>query len=136
MCAKPVNGICPAPDPKYDNIRDNLGYTLRFANRMKLASMMPHGDLASTDHCLADPGAEYLVYAPSGGTFTVNLSAARSTLRAEWFNPDNGKSLPAGMVQGGQSAQSFTAPFKGDAILYLSGSTNAGAASSAIGESE
>ena len=66
VCPQPVNGICPAPDPKFDNIRDNLGYTSRYAIRMNLAGMTPHGSLASTGYCLAslaDPGAEYLVYA-------------------------------------------------------------------------
>jgi hypothetical protein len=139
VCPKPVNAICPAPDPKYDNLRDNLGYTLRYANRLNLASMTPHGSLASTGSCLAslaDPGAEYLVYAPSGGTFTVNLSATRGTLKVEWFNPASGKTIPAGTVQGGQSAQTFTVPFTGDAILYLSESTSTGSAQSALGESK
>ncbi|MGH9511138.1 MAG: putative collagen-binding domain-containing protein [Terriglobales bacterium] len=122
VCPHPVNGICPAPDPKYDNLRDNLGYTLRYANRMNMASMLPHGSLASTSYCLAnpaDPGAEYLVFAPSGGTFTVNLSATRNTLNVEWFNPASGKTIPAGTVQGGLSGQPFTVPFPGDAVLYL-----------------
>jgi hypothetical protein len=119
ICPKPVNGICPAPDPKYDNFRDNLGYTLRFANRMHLAGMKPDRSLASTTYCLADPGAEYLVYAPTGGTFTVNLSAVHNALRVEWFNPENGKTITAGAVRGGSSAQTFTPPFTGDAVLYL-----------------
>ena len=139
VCPQPVHGICPAPDPKFDNIRDNLGYTLRYAKRMNLAGMTPHGRLASTGYCLAkveDPGAEYLVYAPSGGTFTVNLSATRGTLKVEWFNPASGKTIPAGRRQGGQSAPTFTAPFTGDAILYLSESASTGSAHSALGGSK
>lgn len=132
LCLHPVNGLCPAPDPKFDNLRNNLGYTLQFADRMNLAAAKPHGILASTGYCLADPGAEYLVYAPAGGTFTVNLSAARSTLKVEWFNPASGKTIPEKAVQGGQSAHSFTAPFAGDAILYLFESVPSGSASSAL----
>ena len=26
-CVGPVNGICSAPDPKYVNLRVNMGYT-------------------------------------------------------------------------------------------------------------
>ena len=41
---------------------------------MNLAEMVPHGELASTDYCLANPGQEYLVYLPEGGEVTVDLS--------------------------------------------------------------
>jgi hypothetical protein len=122
VCPKPVNGLCPAPDPKYDNLRDNLGYTLRYADRMNLPKMKPAGDLASTGSCLAnasEDGAEYLVYAPVGGSFTVNLSATHGSLKVEWFDPSTGKATPGGTVEGGSSAQSFKPPFAGDAILYL-----------------
>jgi hypothetical protein len=132
-CPKPVNGTCPAPDPKYDNIRDNLGYTLRYADRMHLASMKPDGSLTSTGSCLADPGSEYLVYAPSGGAFTVNLSAAHSRLQVEWFDPATGKTVPAGTVEGGSAAQAFTPPFKGDAVLSLTQSASNGSTSSSLG---
>jgi hypothetical protein len=118
VCSKPVNGLCPGPDPKYDNLRDNLGYTLRYADRMDLARMKPAGGLASTGFCLANT-AEYLVYAPSGGAFTVNLSATHGSLNVEWFDPSKGKATPAGTVEGGSAAQSFASPFTGDAILYL-----------------
>jgi hypothetical protein len=66
-------------------------------------------------------GAEYLVYAPSGGAFTVNLSAMSSarTLNVEWFNPATGVSIPSGTVPAGSTARSFTPPFSGDAVLYL-----------------
>src|SRR5216684_8525929 len=26
VCSSPTNGVCPAPDAKYNNVRDNLGY--------------------------------------------------------------------------------------------------------------
>ena len=62
-------------DPNNANdvgIRRNLGYALSYARRMNLAAMVPHGELSSLGYALASPvasGAEYLVYAPSGGTF-------------------------------------------------------------------
>ncbi len=122
LCANPVNGVCSAIDPRWDNFRDNLGYTLAYANRMNLAAMTPQPGLASTGYVLAHAvatGAEYLVYTPSGGSFTVNLSASTKSLSVEWLNPSTGAKIPASTVTGGSSSQSFTPPFSGDAVLYL-----------------
>jgi hypothetical protein len=69
----------------------------------------------------AAEGAEYLVYAPSGGAFTVDLSAMPDSrmLAVEWFNPATGETIAQDPVKAGASSQSFTPPFKGDAVLYL-----------------
>jgi len=105
-------------DTKWDPVRRSLGYTLRYARRMSLAAMAPRGDLASTKHCLANPGTEYLVYLPAGGAATVDLSAAKGELAIEWFDPAAGKAVAGGVGQGGASRE-FTAPFRGPAVLYL-----------------
>jgi hypothetical protein len=39
-----------------------MGSTLTYANRMILVDMTPQPSLSSTGYCLANPGAEYLVY--------------------------------------------------------------------------
>jgi hypothetical protein len=83
--------------------------------------MTPQGDLASTGFCLANPatsGAEYLVYLPSGGKVTVNLIATSGSLSVEWFNPSTGSITP-GVTTSGGTIRTFTAPFTGDAVLYL-----------------
>jgi hypothetical protein len=123
LCQSPSNGVCTGPDSRWNNMRDNLGYTLNYANKMDLAKMTPQGSLSSTGYCLAQTpavGAEYLVYAPNGGTFTVDLTAMPSsrTLNVEWFDPNSGGSTPGGVIAGG-STKSFTAPFSGDAVLYI-----------------
>jgi len=121
LCQSPSNGVCTGPDARWNNMRDNLGYTLSYANKMDLAKMTPQGNLTSTGFCLADnvaTGAEYLVYAPSGGTFTVNLSATTRALNVEWFNPATGATTVGTAITGG-STKSFTAPFSGDAVLYI-----------------
>jgi hypothetical protein len=121
LCLSPTNGVCSGPDSRWNNMRDNLGYTLNYANKMDLAKMTPQGNLSSTGYCLADnvaTGAEYLVYAPNGGTFTVNLSTTTRVLNVEWFNPASGTTTTGGTITGGAS-HSFTAPFSGDAVLYL-----------------
>jgi hypothetical protein len=123
-CASPTHGICSGPDPRYENFRNNLGYTLKYASRLNLARATPQPDLSTTGYCLAQTpsvGAEYLVYAAEGGSFEVDLSAmsASRKLSVEWFNPTTGEKIPADTVPAGSRAQRFTPPFKGDAVLYL-----------------
>lgn len=122
-------------NPVWADIRGNLGYARSYAVRMNLAAMTPRGDLASSGYCLADPGREYLVYLPTRvhpedstlervvkgwfeGTVTVDLSRVSGAVDIEWFNPTEGKVVAAGKASGG-GKQKFTAPFGGDAVLYL-----------------
>lgn len=112
---------CNPNDPTWVSLRQNLGYIRNYANRINLVAMTPHGDLASSGYALANPvtsGGEYLVYLPNGGSVTVNLSATPGTLTVEWFNPSNGATINGGTVTGGAS-RTLTAPFGGDAVLYL-----------------
>ncbi len=85
---------------------------------MNLAAMTPSKEIASTRYCLAAPGKEYLVYLPSGGAVTVDLSAAKGELAVEWFDPADGKTVSAGAVLGGGRRQ-LKAPRAGEAVLYL-----------------
>jgi collagenase-like protein with putative collagen-binding domain len=123
-CGSAVNGIGSKPDPRYENFRNNLGYILRFSRKLNLANVTAQGSLSSTGFCLAQTppiGAEYLIYAPSGGPFTLDLSAMPNArlLTVEWFNPATGTTTAAGRIAGGAHSQSFTPPFSGDAVLYL-----------------
>jgi hypothetical protein len=123
LCQSPSNGVCTGPDTRWDNLRNNLGYTVSYANKMNLVKMTPQGSLSSTGYCLANnmaTGAEYLVYAPNGGSFTVNLSAVPTTgtVTVEWLDPSTGTTTSGGSVPGG-STRTFTPPFSGDAVLYL-----------------
>jgi hypothetical protein len=74
--------------------------------------------LASSTYCLAVVGSEYLVFVPTGGDVTVNLSGASGTRSVEWFNPSTGETVPGVSVAGGKSEQ-LTAPFSGPAVLYI-----------------
>jgi hypothetical protein len=40
-------------------------------------------------------------------------------LAVEWFDPSTGKSIAQDSIRAGPSAQTFKAPFAGDAVLYL-----------------
>jgi hypothetical protein len=106
------------PDPYWDTLRQAMGHTRAYAARMNLADMVPHGDLASSGYCLANPGREYLVYLPTGGDVTVDLTAATGELAVEWMHPVEGAITPSGTVAGG-AKRALKAPFGGDAVLYL-----------------
>jgi hypothetical protein len=81
--------------------------------------MTPEDDLASTKYCLADPGKVYVVYIPSGGKVKVSLGQAKNRFAVEWIYPSSGKAVAGDAVTGGADHE-FTAPFDGDAVLYLS----------------
>ncbi len=124
LCADPRNGICQSPDDRYEEFRKNLGYILAYSRKLDLSEVSAKGWLSSTGYCLARTpaaGAEYLVYAPGGGSFTVDLSAmpASRKLTIEWFNPSLGAATKHDAIPAGSSSQRFTPPFHGDAVLYL-----------------
>jgi len=105
-------------DPKFEPLRLNLGYAMRYAKKMNMAEMIPHNELASTQYCLANPGKEYLIYLPDGGNVTVDLSGATGSFSAEWFNPREGTTTDGGTSAGGGKVD-FTVPYDGDVVLYL-----------------
>ena len=95
-----------------------MGYALTYARKMKFAALVPRNDLASTSYCLADPGAEYLIYQPgSGEAFFVELKSG--TYRYEWFDPAKGATAGDGSIKSSGGTQPFKPPFAGDAVLYL-----------------
>jgi hypothetical protein len=111
----------PAMNPAPASLLANLGDLNVFAQRIGAGNLAPAGGLCSTGYCLvnqAQGAATYAMYAPAGGQVSVDLSANTGTMLYEWFDPATGKSEPTGIVEAG-SVQSFTAPFAGDAVLYL-----------------
>jgi hypothetical protein len=106
------------PDPYWEPLRMAMGQTRTYALRMNLAAMVPHDELASTKHCLADPGCEYLLYLPKGGDTVVDLSMGSGPFRVEWMHPADGKVSTAPGIEGG-AKRPMRAPFSGDAVLYI-----------------
>jgi hypothetical protein len=106
------------PDPYWDPLRDALGRTRACAQRMNLTAAVPHGELASTGFCLADPGKEYLVYLPQGGEVSVDLSGVSRQFQTEWIHPTEGTVIPAEPTAGGRR-QTLKSPVPADAVLYL-----------------
>jgi hypothetical protein len=106
------------PKDRWEPVRIALGHTRRFAERMNLAAMVPHPELASTSYCLAQPGVEYLVYQPKPGeSFSVELRAG--AYRFEWFDSTKDTAIADGLIEASGGNQQFKVPFERDAILYL-----------------
>lgn len=104
---------------QYVEVRRAMGYTLTFATRVPLASMTPQEVRASTRYCLADTtSGTYLVYLPDGGSATVRLADAHRSLAVQWFSPERDALVSADSTTGGDERR-FTAPFRGDAVLYI-----------------
>ena len=106
------------PDPYWNVLRDALGNTRRYADKIDLAHDVPSGSLSSTGYCLANPGTQYLVYQPSSGAFTVTMMAGSYTY--EWYNPKTGTVAQTGTQSAAGGNVTFTPPFTGDAVLLLS----------------
>jgi hypothetical protein len=91
--------------------------TVRAAQQFNLADMLPNDSLSTTGYALANAvKGEFVVFAPQGGQFGVDLSGSSGTLNAQWVNVATGSFTSAGQVQGG-GYHSFTAPDSADALL-------------------
>lgn len=121
LCPSPVDGIGSGPDARWNNVRDTMGFIRDYANQMNLAAMTPQGKLSTTGHVLANTNAthpEFLIYTPSGGNFTVNLSGSNGPFAIEWMNPSTGAKIAGTEISGG-ATKTFISPFSEDAVLYL-----------------
>jgi len=110
--------LAKGPADDWKPLRQSLGVARKLAERVNLAAMKPHDELASTRFCLAEPGAQYIVYLPDGGEVTVDLSATKDRLDAEWIHPTEGTIAPAEQVPGGDK-RTLKSPLTGPAVLFL-----------------
>jgi hypothetical protein len=118
----PYDGKVPDKpfNPKFEPIRRSLGQTLRYAERLDLATMVPSTDLASSGYCIASTGRSYLIFLPNGGNVTVDLSEARGRLSVEWFYPSTGQTKAGERVNGGGGKSTQKSPFEsGDSVFLI-----------------
>jgi hypothetical protein len=93
--------------------REGIRQTRAVSAMVDLRGMRSRGELSSTGHVLADPAdGDFVVYAPEGGTFALDLSglAAGKRLAARWVDVEAGTMIESAAVEGGKAAQ-FTTPF-------------------------
>ena len=99
------------------DLRREMGVIRSYAQRMDLNRAVPHNDLCSTGHCLADPGDAYLCFAAEGGPLTVTTEPG--TYAVQWHFVDTGETVDADPIALGAGPHSFTPPRKGAAALFL-----------------
>jgi len=83
-----------------ERLWDLTRYAVEFIRDLPFARMNHHDELTSAedDYCLAEPGAVYAIYLPSGGTTDLDLGTATETFRIRWFNPREGGPLQVGTL--------------------------------------
>ena len=96
-----------------------MGYIRQLADRVDLANMTPQDQLSSTTYCLANPGQEYVVYFPDGGSATLDLREKGADYAVEWFIPMLNQTIKGTATLQSGDYRVLTAPFTGDAVLYL-----------------
>ncbi len=100
-----------------------LGALRAFFAGLPFWRMQPFGGVSGDAVALTEPGKTYVVYLPRGGQVAVDLSAAKSPLNAQWFNPRDGASLQTFEAAAGASRE-FRAPDTNDWALCLRGAAN------------
>jgi hypothetical protein len=109
-------------DPARLSLLVNLGAARTMLEQMNLTRAKPQPELASTGYVLAelsDSVTTYLVYAPDGGDFSVDVTAASGELHVQWYDPEANEASDGGTVAGGSSVD-LRPPFDGDAVVMLS----------------
>jgi hypothetical protein len=104
-------------DPQWDPERKAMGHTLQYAERMNLSASIPSKTLCSTTYSLVNPGKEYVVFQPDSGPFTLRIEAG--DYEFEWFDPNTGTVMKKGTFATKTHTKSFSAPFSGEAVLFL-----------------
>jgi len=100
-----------------DVVRQGIQETASAVSKFDLNGMLAQAGLSTTGYALADAvKGEFIVFAPNGGQFGVDLSGASGALNAQWVNIASGSVTAAGQVNGG-SYHTFTAPDAADALL-------------------
>ncbi len=109
------NNQCSTVDPQWDSTRNAMGDILTYSKKIDLINMTPQDLLSSSGFCLANPGSQYLVYS---GSNSFTLTTVPGTYTFEWFNPSTHSVVQTGSVTV-TTSKTFTAPFSGDAVLWL-----------------
>jgi hypothetical protein len=110
-----VNNQCTVLDPQWAPVRNAMGDIVAYGSKIDLVNMTPQDSLSTSGFVLANVGSQYLVYS---GTNSFKLTTVAGTYSYEWFNPTTHAIAGTGFITV-DTSQSFTAPFTGDAVLWL-----------------
>ncbi len=108
--------------PKGQGHGDGQAYVqhmFKFMENTHFWKLNPHNRLVSKGNfCLADPGREYVIYAPKGGEIIVDLTGSDKVFRYVFFNTRNGKYEKKESMRGGKRVR-LGAPDGMDWVIHL-----------------
>ena len=116
------SAIDKEPDSLTSGISESLhgaiAQSIAYSKIVDIAAMQPSDAVCSSTYCLVKSGAEYLIYLPSGGSITVDLTGGQQNFSTDWFNSSGGQTIGGGLVRGGGTV-TLASPFKGETLLHL-----------------
>jgi len=108
----------PPSDLRSIRVREAMGYTLSYAERMVLKDTLPSSSVCTSGYCLVNTGRHYLAFQPSlGADFSVNLVAGPYDY--EWFDPQTGQVTATGSIVAPGGNYFFNNPYSQMAVLFL-----------------
>ena len=104
-----------------------IGQARAYSQLLDLSTMFPSTTLCSKGFCLGSRGLDYLVYLPSGGPVSIDLSATTANFLTAWFDPATGQTIRGDSISGGKRT-ALTSPIRGQSVLQInpSGQTSIG----------
>ncbi len=102
-------------DADIEEMRYNLGYMVEYTARIRLADAAPNGALASTGYCLAVTTGrqQFIVYQPSSGSCTLNLTGYAGTFSVEYLRCNTG-ATSTGSTVAGNGTRTLNSPWAGE----------------------
>jgi hypothetical protein len=100
---------------------EQLLIALNALEKLEYWRMRAHNELVagSTEaYALAEPGMQYLIYAPAGGTVELDLQSAPGLFDSWWLDPRTGAAQGQAEVQGGATL-AVEAPDSSDWVLVV-----------------
>jgi hypothetical protein len=109
------------PAPPDDSVRLAMGDVLSVARKLPLARLAPSTTACNTGFGMVDGESEYLCLAPSGGTFTLDLTtAAGSKFSSERFDLSERKGYSSNaLISGGAKVDVSCPSSKNPCVLHL-----------------
>jgi hypothetical protein len=99
------------PDTSWvEPLRKAMGHTEKIAKEIDLINMVPDTVLSSTKYCLANNGAEYLVYLPDTVVVLIDLVQGTGLFEVEWIDSADLDVIQGKNVSGG-GVVTLTSPF-------------------------
>jgi hypothetical protein len=111
------------PDlPEYELLRNALGHTVAYSERVDLAKAVPQADdtgsPSSTDYCLYAEGEFYIAFQPDSASFSLHLPS-KTYGTAEWFDPETGEATWIAPLTVENDWLEVSAPSAGSAVLFI-----------------